>query len=223
MKHMFKIILALALGLMLAIPVFALADGDVPAEENRAEERIENPEEAQDGEQEEPDEDVAIEADFVGETPEETGEEAPGEVEADLPEWDEEEIEEESSDEEEDKEVVEEENTDEESTDEESAEEESVEEESTDEEPTEEPAEEQPTANALVYNGEPQALAEAIDGWLFSLDGVAYGVEPPTAIDAGAYTVYCVPAGDAEAAPVALTVTIEKADVVLTPPVANVF
>ena len=71
----------------------------------------------------------------------------------------------------------------------------------------------------LIYTGEPQELITAQDGdWTYSLDGETYTSELPTAINAGTYTVY-MKEGNAD--PVAVTVTIAKADVVFTPPVAN--
>ena len=74
-----------------------------------------------------------------------------------------------------------------------------------------------PTANALTYTGEAQALVTG-EGWLYSLDGETYSAEAPTAVDAGEYAVYFKAAEEAEAE--MLTVTIAKADVVFTPPVA---
>ena len=71
----------------------------------------------------------------------------------------------------------------------------------------------------LVYTGEPQVLILPQPGsWLYSLDGEQYKPDPPTAINAGTYTVY-MKEGNAD--PVAVTVTIAKADVIFTPPVAN--
>ena len=71
----------------------------------------------------------------------------------------------------------------------------------------------------LVYTGEPQELILPQAGeWLYSLDGEEYSKDIPTAINAGTYTVY-MKEGNAD--PVAVTVTIAKADVVFTPPVAN--
>ena len=71
----------------------------------------------------------------------------------------------------------------------------------------------------LIYTGEPQELITAQDGdWTYSLDGETYTSELPTAINAGTYTV-CLREGDKD--PVSITVTIAKADVVFTPPVAN--
>ena len=78
-----------------------------------------------------------------------------------------------------------------------------------------------PTPNALTYTGEAQALVTARPGaYLYSLDGENYNEEIPSAVNAGEYTVYFVPANDAEAEPQTLTVTVAKADVVFTPPVA---
>lgn len=76
-----------------------------------------------------------------------------------------------------------------------------------------------PTANALTYTGEAQALVTG-EGWLYSLDGEAYSAELPAAVNAGEYTVYFIPADAIDAQPQALTVTVAKADVVFTPPVA---
>ena len=76
-----------------------------------------------------------------------------------------------------------------------------------------------PTATALTYTGEAQALVTG-EGWLYSLDGEAYSAELPAAVNAGEYTVYFIPADAIDAQPQALTVTVAKADVVFTPPVA---
>ncbi len=76
-----------------------------------------------------------------------------------------------------------------------------------------------PTANALTYTGEAQALVTG-EGWLYSLDGEAYSAELPAAVNAGEYTVYFIPADAIDAQPQALTVTVAKADVMFTPPVA---
>ena len=71
----------------------------------------------------------------------------------------------------------------------------------------------------LVYTGEPQELITAQEGsWTYSLDGVTYTEEIPTGVNAGEYTVY-MKEGEAEA--VVITVTIAKADVIFTPPVAS--
>ena len=71
----------------------------------------------------------------------------------------------------------------------------------------------------LVYTGEPQELITAQEGsCTYSLDGVTYTEEIPTGVNAGEYTVY-MKEGDAEA--VVITVTIAKADVIFTPPVAS--
>ena len=80
------------------------------------------------------------------------------------------------------------------------------------------PAEGAPVANALVYTGEAQPLVSAGGAWLYALDGVTYGAEIPTAVDAGEYTVYYKAAEDAEAS--SLTAVIDKAEVIFTPPVA---
>lgn len=77
----------------------------------------------------------------------------------------------------------------------------------------------QPAPRALTYNGEPQALLSAADGYLYSLDGETYGDQIPAATNAGEYTVFYKTAEDAE--PTALTVVIAKADVILTAPTAN--
>ena len=71
----------------------------------------------------------------------------------------------------------------------------------------------------LVYTGEPQELILPQPGsWLYSLDGEQYTSELPTAVNAGEYTVY-MKEGEKEV--LVITVTIAKADVVFTPPVAN--
>ena len=71
----------------------------------------------------------------------------------------------------------------------------------------------------LVYTGEPQELILPQPGsWTYSLDGETYTSELPTAVNAGEYTVY-MKEGDTD--PVSITVTIAKADVIFTPPVAN--
>lgn len=80
------------------------------------------------------------------------------------------------------------------------------------------PAEGAPVANALVYTGEAQPLVSAGGAWLYALDGVTYGMEIPTAVNAGEYTVYYKAAEDAEAQ--TLIAIIDKADVLFTPPVA---
>ena len=74
-------------------------------------------------------------------------------------------------------------------------------------------------AEGLVYSGESQELILPQPGdWTYSLDGEQYTEDLPTAINAGTYTVY-MKEGNAD--PVAVTVTIAKADVIFTPPVAN--
>ena len=71
----------------------------------------------------------------------------------------------------------------------------------------------------LVYTGEPQELITLQPGaWLYSLDGETYEEKIPMAINAGTYTVY-LKEGDTD--PVSITVTIAKADVIFTPPVAS--
>ena len=74
-------------------------------------------------------------------------------------------------------------------------------------------------AEGLIYTGEPQELITAQgEMWLYSLDGEHFTDAIPTAINAGTYTVY-LREGDKD--PVSITVTIAKADVIFTPPVAN--
>ena len=107
--------------------------------------------------------------------------------------------------------------------DEQPAEEEPAEEEASEAAVEAEPVEEQPevkapVANALTYTGEAQALISAQGAWLYSLDGENYGEDIPTAVDAGDYTVYFK--ADMDAEPETLTVTVAKADVTFTPPVA---
>ena len=77
-----------------------------------------------------------------------------------------------------------------------------------------------PVANELTYTGEAQPLVSAEGEWLYSLDGETYSAEIPTAIDAGEYTVFFKAAEADE--PQTLTVTVAKADVVFTAPVAAV-
>ena len=82
-----------------------------------------------------------------------------------------------------------------------------------------ETAEKAVAIEGLVYTGEPQALILPQPGsWTYSLDGEAYSTELPTGVNAGEYTVY-MKEGEAEA--VVITVTIAKADVIYTAPVAN--
>ena len=85
---------------------------------------------------------------------------------------------------------------------------------------TEERAASSPVAvEGLVYTGEPQELILPQPGsWTYSLDGEHFTDAIPTAINAGTYTVY-LREGDKD--PVSITVTIAKADVIFTPPVAN--
>ena len=75
----------------------------------------------------------------------------------------------------------------------------------------------------LVYTGEPQDLIDYQEGWLYSLDGETYTSEIPTGINAGTYTVYMKEDKEEneEAIPISITVTIAKADVIFTPPMAN--
>ena len=89
-----------------------------------------------------------------------------------------------------------------------------------DSEPMEELAALPAAVEGLTYTGEAQALVVG-EGWLYSLDGESYSEEIPTAIDAGEYTVYYIPVdAQAEAEPQTLTVTVAKADVAFTAPVA---
>ena len=264
MKHIMKVMLALALSALLALSMLALAE-DVTAEV-----------EALDGE---------IAAENVDATPGETDAALSEEIEAALTPDAEVEVPEETSDEvqveedaEEEEETVEETSSEEEeSSDEEATEEESSDEEASEDAPVVEDAEtpaEAETADAemlmelltdeeavaapsavegLVYTGEPQALVTGpTDGTvLYSLDGENYSPDIPTGVNAGEYTVFykmtapAEPAQEAtedageeadeavaeeeaqeavqnaEAETVApLTVTIAKADVVFTPPVA---
>ena len=85
---------------------------------------------------------------------------------------------------------------------------------------TEKTAASSPVAiEGFVYTGEPQELILPQTGdWTYSLDGETCTSELPTAVNAGEYTVY-MKEGEAEA--VVITVTIAKADVIFTPPVAN--
>ena len=70
----------------------------------------------------------------------------------------------------------------------------------------------------LIYTGEPQTLITPLPGtWLYSLDGEEYSTELPTGVNAGEYTVYMKNGETVEV----VTVTIAKADVVFTAPVAN--
>ena len=70
----------------------------------------------------------------------------------------------------------------------------------------------------LVYTGEPQELITPQPGsWLYSLDGETYTEAIPTGVNAGTYTVYMKEGETVET----VTVSIAKADVVFTPPVAN--
>ena len=75
----------------------------------------------------------------------------------------------------------------------------------------------------LVYTGEPQDLIDYQEGWLYSLDGETYTSEIPTGINAGTYTIYMMEEKEEneDAVPISITVTIAKADVIFTPPMAN--
>ena len=74
-------------------------------------------------------------------------------------------------------------------------------------------------SEGLIYTGEPQELIIAQEGyWTYSLDGEQFSEELPTAVNAGAYTVY---AKEGEGEPVVIVVTIAKADATFTPPVPN--
>ena len=84
----------------------------------------------------------------------------------------------------------------------------------------EEPEQPEPVANALTYTGEVQMLFNGEATWLYSLDGVTYSEEIPTAINAGEYTVYYK--ADEADEPQSITVTVAKADVEFTPPVAAI-
>ena len=80
----------------------------------------------------------------------------------------------------------------------------------------------------LVYSGEAQSLvSDPGEGiFLYSLDGVTFSEDIPTATDAGEYTVYYKAVGEEEddlEKAASLTVIIAKADVTLIPPVAIVF
>ena len=70
----------------------------------------------------------------------------------------------------------------------------------------------------LIYSGEPQTLITPQPGtWLYSLDGEQYSADIPVGVNAGEYTVYMKNGETVEV----VTVTIAKADVVFTAPVAN--
>ena len=70
----------------------------------------------------------------------------------------------------------------------------------------------------LIYTGEPQTLITPLPGtWLYSLDGEEYSADIPVGVNAGEYTVYMKNGETVEV----VTVTIAKADVVFTAPVAN--
>ena len=224
MKH-FRIFVALVLSVVLALSMIALGEevkepqekaeeieqfiiGNVDAAAGEAEADLTAPVPSAD----------ALTADAPEEVPEEQTEE-PNEEDPN---------EEEPSEEE----PSEEEPSEEESSEEESSEEEPSEEESSEEEPVEETAEgvadeaamaalsvenAPVVANALVYTGDAQPLVTAEGEWLYSLDGENFTADIPAAVNAGVYTVYYKAAEDAEAQSV--VVTVDKADVVFTPPV----
>ena len=75
----------------------------------------------------------------------------------------------------------------------------------------------------LIYNCEPQDLIKYQEGWLYSLDGETYTSEIPTGFNAGTYTIYMMEEKEEneEAIPIIIAVTIAKADVTFTPPMAN--
>ena len=78
----------------------------------------------------------------------------------------------------------------------------------------------------LIYTGEPQDLIKYQEGCLYSIDGKTYTSEIPTGINAGSYTIYMKEEKEEneeneETVPIIITVTIAKADVIFTPPVAN--
>lgn len=248
MKHIMKVMLALALSALLALSMLALAENEATEVEaldgEIAAENVDAASGEADAELSE-----EIEADLTPDAEEETPEETSGEVRVE-------------EDAEEEEETVEE-----ESAEEESAEEASSDEEASEDAPVVEDAEtpaEAETAEAealldlvtdeaavplplegLVYSGEPQALVTGPDDGtiLYSLDGENYSPEIPTGVNAGEYTVYykmtkateevqeadeAIAAEeaqeavqDAETETVAiLTVTIAKADVTLIPPIA---
>ena len=180
----------------------------------------------------------ALTADAPEEVPEEQieepNEEEPSEEEPSEENPSEEESSEEKSGEEEpgEEEPSEEEPSEEEPSEEEPSEEEPSEEEPEEEEPVEESVEgvadeaamaalsvenAPVVANALVYTGDAQPLVTAEGEWLYSLDGENFTADIPAAVNAGVYTVYYRAAEDAEAQSV--VVTVDKADVVFTPPV----
>ena len=239
MKH-FRIFVALVLSVVLALSMIALGEevkepqdkaeeieqfiiGNVDAAAGEAEADLTAPAPSDD----------ALTADAPEEVPEEQTEE-PSEEEPNEEEPSEEEPSEE--------EPSEEEPSEEDSSEENPSEEEPSEEEPSEEEPSEEePEEEEPTeesvegvadeaamaalsvenapvvANALVYTGDAQPLVTAEGEWLYSLDGENVTADIPAAVNAGVYTVYYKAAEDAEAQSV--VVTVDKADVVFTPPV----
>ena len=83
---------------------------------------------------------------------------------------------------------------------------------------TEETASSPVAVEGLVYTGEPQELITPQPGdWSYSLDGETYTSSLPTGINAGDYTVYMKEGEIVET----VTVTIAKADVTFTAPVAS--
>ena len=234
MKH-FRIFAALVLSAVLALSMIALGEevkepqdkaeeieqfiiGNVDAAAGEAEADLTAPVPSAD----------ALTADAPEEVPEEQTEE-PNEEEPNEEEPSEEEPSEENPSEEE---PSEEESSEEEPSEEEPSEEEPSEEEPSEEEPVEESVEgvadeaamaalsvenAPVVANALVYTGDAQPLVTAEGEWLYSLDGENYTADIPAAVNAGVYTVYYKAAEDAEAQSV--VVTVDKADVVFTPPV----
>ena len=82
-----------------------------------------------------------------------------------------------------------------------------------------------PAVRELTYSGEAQELLDPSGmpddtEYYYFLDGETYGRDIPSGTNAGEYTVYVKTADDAEAEAYELAVTIAKADVVFTPPVA---
>ena len=240
MKH-FRIFVALVLSAVLALSMIALGE-EVKEPQDKAEEIeqfiIGNVDEAA-GEAEADLTAPAPSADaLTADAPEEVPEEQPEEPSEEEPSEEEPSEEEPSEEEPSEEEPSEEESSEEEPGEEESSEEEPSEEEPSEEEPSEE---EEPTeesaegvadeaamaalsvenapvvANALVYTGDAQPLVTAEGEWLYSLDGESFTADIPAAVNAGVYTVYYKAAEDAEAQSV--VVTVDKADVVFTPPV----
>ena len=83
---------------------------------------------------------------------------------------------------------------------------------------TEETAASPVAVEDLIYTGLPQALITPQPGsWLYSLDGETYSNDLPVGVNAGDYTVYMKEGEIVET----VTVTIAKADVTFTAPVAS--